>query len=371
MYLIIGKVDGHIEEKNESKYLVFDFTDENKEVLKKYANLWDGIKNEIKTNKHQKSNLLHFNDIINIQEFDSDLLKTDTKSYKDTDIYYFGYITIKKIDDCENIYSVNPLYLVIGKVDGHIEEKNESKYLAFDFTDENEKVLKKYANLWDGIKNEIKTNKHQKSNLLHFNDIINIQEFDSNLLKTDTKSYKDTDIYYIGYITIKKIDDCENIYSVNPLYLVIGKVDGHIEEKNESKYLAFDFTDENKEVLKKYTKLWYGIKNEIKTNKHQKSNLLHFNDIINIQEFDSNLLKTDTKSYKDTDIYYIGYITIKKIDACENIYSVNPLYLIIGKVDGHIKEKNKSKYLAFDFTDENKEVSLCPLFFNKCLFFTK
>ena len=45
----------------------------------------------------------------------------------------------------------------------------------------------------------------------------------------DKKSYKDIDIYYIGCITIKKIGDCENIYSVNPLYLIIGEVDGHIE----------------------------------------------------------------------------------------------------------------------------------------------
>ena len=54
MYLIIGKVDGHIEcnsvqKNNGNKYLVFDSTDENKEVLKKYTELWDGIKNEIKT----------------------------------------------------------------------------------------------------------------------------------------------------------------------------------------------------------------------------------------------------------------------------------------------------------------------------------
>ena len=105
-----------------------------------------------------------------------------------------------------------------------------------------------------------------KNRTYHFlNDIINIEEFDSNLLKIDKKSYKDIDIYYIGYITIKKIGDCENIYSVNPLYLIIGKVDGHIEEKNGSKYLVFDSTDENKEVLKKYTELWDGIKNEIET----------------------------------------------------------------------------------------------------------
>ena len=98
-----------------------------------------------------------------------------------------------------------------------------------------------------------------------YNDIINIEEFNSSLLKIDKKSYKDIDIYYIGYITIKKIGDCENIYSVNPLYLIIGKVDGHIEEKNGSKYLVFDSTDENKEVLKKYAELWDRIKNEIET----------------------------------------------------------------------------------------------------------
>ena len=39
-------MDGYIEEKNGSKYLVFDSTDENKEVLKRYAELWIGIKNE-------------------------------------------------------------------------------------------------------------------------------------------------------------------------------------------------------------------------------------------------------------------------------------------------------------------------------------
>ena len=59
--------------------------------------------------------------------------------------------------------------------------------------------------------------------------MINIKDFDSCLLKIDKKSYKNIDIYYIGYITIKKIDDYENIYSVNLLYLMIGKVDGHIE----------------------------------------------------------------------------------------------------------------------------------------------
>ena len=52
---------------------------------------------------------------------------------------------------------------------------------------------------------------------------------------------------------IKKIDDCESIYSVNPLYLIIGKVDGYIERKSKSKYLIFDPSDESKEVFKEST----------------------------------------------------------------------------------------------------------------------
>ena len=97
-----------------------------------------------------------------------------------------------------------------------------------------------------------------------YNDMINIKEFDSNLLKIDKKSYKDIGIYNIGYITIKKIDDYENIYSVNPLYLIIAHASGYIEEKGVNKYLVFDSTDENKELLKKYNDVWNGIKSKIK-----------------------------------------------------------------------------------------------------------
>ena len=86
-------------------------------------------------------------------------------------------------------------------------------------------------------------------------DIIDLENFDSRLLKIHKKSYKDTGIYNIGYITIKKIDDCININSVNPLYLRIAHASGYIEcnsveEKDTNKYLIFDSTDENKELLK-------------------------------------------------------------------------------------------------------------------------
>ena len=99
-----------------------------------------------------------------------------------------------------------------------------------------------------------------------YNNITNLKNFESNLLKVDKKLYKNIDIYYIGYITIKKIDDCENIYSVNPLYLLVNHASGYIEEKNGNKYLIFDDSvNENKELLKKYADVWDGIKYKIKT----------------------------------------------------------------------------------------------------------
>ena len=51
-------------------------------------------------------------------------------------------MTKKKFDDCININSVNPLYLRIKNVNGYIEKKGLSKYLVFDSTDENKKLLK-------------------------------------------------------------------------------------------------------------------------------------------------------------------------------------------------------------------------------------
>ena len=102
-----------------------------------------------------------------------------------------------------------------------------------------------------------------------YNDIIDIKTFDSNLLKINKKSYKDIGIYNIGYITIKKIDDYENIYSVNSLYLTISHARGYIEEKRVNKYLIFDSMElhsinENKELLKKYNDVFNGIRNKIK-----------------------------------------------------------------------------------------------------------
>ena len=76
-----------------------------------------------------------YNDIIGIESFDSNMLKLDKKPYKNLDIYNIGYVTIKN--------SVNPLYLRIDNANGYIKETDEYKYLVFDDTDENKKLLER------------------------------------------------------------------------------------------------------------------------------------------------------------------------------------------------------------------------------------
>ena len=89
------------------------------------------------------------------------------------------------------------------------------------------------------FKNRIQKSWIQKSNLSFLQRHDQSQKLRIKLVKNQQKPYKGIDIYYIGYITIKKIGDCENIHSVNPLYLLVSHANGYIEEKNGNKYLSF------------------------------------------------------------------------------------------------------------------------------------
>ena len=70
-------------------------------------------------------------------------------------------------------------------------------------------------------------------------------------------------------------------------------------------------------------------------------------DMINIKNFHSNLLKIDKESDEDIDVYYISYIMIKKFNDYKNIHSVNSLYLIINSAKGHLKKKMRGKILSY------------------------
>ena len=66
-----------------------------------------------------------------------------------------------------------------------------------------------------------------------------------------------------------------------------------------------------------------------------------YSDLIKLFEFDLNMLKLNKKTFKDINIYYIVYVTKKEE---YKINSVNPLYLLIYKIDAFIEEKRGNKY---------------------------
>ena len=92
-------------------------------------------------------------DQICINSFDAKNLKLDKKSVMDINIYYIGHVTKKQE---YNTDSANPLYLFISELDGFIDEQNGNKYLNISLTDSNNDGLIKYAEVWNGIKDQIK-----------------------------------------------------------------------------------------------------------------------------------------------------------------------------------------------------------------------
>ena len=78
-----------------------------------------------------------------------------------------------------------------------------------------------------------------------FNNMINIKNFDPHRIKIDKKSFKNIITYYIGYITIKNLSYAK-VNSVNPLYFIIDKADGYIEESNGNECLTLVSVYKNK-----------------------------------------------------------------------------------------------------------------------------
>ena len=91
----------------------------------------------------------------------------------------------------------------------------------------------------------------KKRTYYHYNDLINELKFEAGNLKLDKKTWKNLDIYFIGYVD-KKPE--WNVNIINLLYLLINKVYGFIY------FLTIDKVDS---VLKKYDQVFSGIKHHI------------------------------------------------------------------------------------------------------------
>ena len=99
-----------------------------------------------------------------------------------------------------------------------------------------------------------------------YNELINIKNFDPNLLRLRKNESANCDMLSTGYITVKSVHGYEDINNVNPLYLMITYVNAYIEEYNGQKYLNFALTDNNSDFLNNYSKVWNGIKSKIVEN---------------------------------------------------------------------------------------------------------
>ena len=97
-----------------------------------------------------------------------------------------------------------------------------------------------------------------------YNDLINIKDFNARLLKLDKKNINRS--WYLLYWLCHKKPEW-NVNSVNPLYLMINRIDSFIEKKNGDKHLNIALSDRNSEVLKKYSEVWDGIKDCIEKSK--------------------------------------------------------------------------------------------------------
>ena len=95
----------------------------------------------------------YYNDIINLDDFNKSKIKIGKKDFNDIDIYYFGYEYKKRINKCNIIRSVNPLYLRIVDTKGQFEKGNDDAwYLVISDKDD---VHKKRVDIFESIKNEI------------------------------------------------------------------------------------------------------------------------------------------------------------------------------------------------------------------------
>ena len=110
--------------------------------------------------------------------------------------------------------------------------------------------------------------KNRPNYLFNYNMIVNIKEFDFDLLEIN--SVFSLNIYYIKYIpanspkrvSIDKTDNDEDL-----LYLFLNDVDGYIEENNGIKYLVFTPAAKDKKALKSYNKFWEKTNRQIVTKK--------------------------------------------------------------------------------------------------------
>ena len=103
LYLGITHANGYIEEINKNTYLIFDTLDENKELLKKYNDVFNGIMGKIKERSNDECN------------FEKDYMKIKFNSDDDLPLnkpLYFHNMTITIRSDFKEDGKLYPQFFI-------------------------------------------------------------------------------------------------------------------------------------------------------------------------------------------------------------------------------------------------------------------
>ena len=153
--------------------------------------------------------------MINILNFKASSLRLDEKTSLGLKIYYAGYVN-KKLE--WGVNSVNPLYLMINRFYVTISEKDSNKYLTFDNISKNDSVLKKYDQVFAGIKHPI--NKIDKSDGEYDKDYMKIKFLSDDDIPLDKMLYFQTVTIIIRCVFKQKGIYYPQVYLDNFLYQV-------------------------------------------------------------------------------------------------------------------------------------------------------
>ena len=158
-----------------------------------------------------------------------------------------------------------------------------------------------------------------------FDDITSIKDVDPNNIKRDGKSYKNILIYYMAYLAIKNLKYVK-FNSVNPLHLLLNKVNGYFEEINENKYLTLVPINENKE--KKYEELWTKIRDLIRSVTK------------NLDDYDEKYIKIELNSNDKLPLNKMIEILVRVTFYENNIYYPSIIKVMFSQMNVCIKYKN-------------------------------
>ena len=105
----------------------------------------------------------------------------------------------------------------------------------------------------------------------NWDDIVYINDFDSNLLEIIKRESRiGANIYYIGYVLNPHYD----YNTIDPLYFVINRLIGFIEkiEGSNDKYLVITKSMRNRKIINSFDNIWSHIENKINPNNFNNSN---------------------------------------------------------------------------------------------------